>query len=308
MRLLVVALAVQLALGAALIVLAANDFAPFAGGSGDVKTPARAVDGVRAPTVDRFDERRAFALLREQVERYGVRPAGSANSRRLATRLRPLLPGGRFEAVPGGLRNIVGRLPGRLPAIVLGAHYDTEPTVPHYVGANDGAAGTAAVVEIARTLRRLPRRAGAREIRFVLFDGEENPPGSRPENFLRDAVRGSRSYVRAHRGETREMVLLDYIANRGLRLPREGSSTPGLWAAVRAAAARVGVGAVFPAGVQATILDDHTPFLQAGLPAVDLIDFSYRYAHTPGDQPDKISLRALDAVGETTVELLRVRG
>ena len=33
------------------------------------------------------------------------------------------------------------------------------------------------------------------------------------------------------------MVLLDYIANKGVRLPREGSSTPALWARVRAAAA-----------------------------------------------------------------------
>jgi glutaminyl-peptide cyclotransferase len=126
-----VALAVQLALGAALVALAANDFAPFAGGSGGAATPAAVVDGVPAPTANRFDERHALALLREQVERYGVRPAGSESSRRLAVRLRGLLPGGRFEAVPGGMRNVVGRLPGRLPAIVLGAHYDTEPTVPH---------------------------------------------------------------------------------------------------------------------------------------------------------------------------------
>jgi hypothetical protein len=306
-RLLVVALAVQLALGAALVALAANDFAPFAGSSGGDARPARAVDGVPAPTANRFDERRAFALLREQVERYGVRPAGSASSRRLAVRLRGLLPGGRFEPVPGGLRNVVGRLPGRLPAIVLGAHYDTEATVPRHVGANDGAAGTAAVVEVARALRRLPRPAGAPEIRFVLFDGEEEPRGSRPENFLRDALRGSKAYVRAHGSRTREMVLLDYIANPGLRLPREGSSDRRLWAAVRAAAARVGVGAVFPNRPEGTILDDHTPFLKAGLPAVDLIDFSYRYADTPSDTPDKLSPRALDAVGETVVELLRAR-
>jgi hypothetical protein len=306
-RLLVVALAVQLALGAALIALAANDFAPFAGGSAGDAKPAAAADGVPAPAVDRFDERRAFALLREQVERYGVRFAGSASSRRLAVRLRGLLPGGRFEAVPGGLRNVVGRLPGRLPAIVLGAHYDTEVTIPHHVGANDGAAGTAAVVEVARALRRLPRPAGAPEIRFVLFDGEEEPLGSRPENFLRDALRGSKAYVRAHGSQTREMVLLDYIANRGLRLPREGSSDRGLWAAVRAAAARVGAGSVFPDRVQETILDDHTPFLQARLPAVDLIDFSYRWADKPSDTPDKLSPRALDAVGETVVELLRAR-
>ena len=216
------------------------------------------------------------------------------------------MPGGAAGG-PRGLRNVVGRVPGRRPAIVLGAHYDTEATVPGHVGANDGAAGTAAVVEAARALSRLPRPRGAREVRFVLFDGEEEPPGSRPEDFLRDALRGSRAYVRAHPGETHEMVLLDYVANRGLRLRREASSTAYLWDAVRAAARRVGAAAAFPPGTQPAILDDHTPFLQAGVPAVDLIDFSYRHADTPRDTPDKLSVRALDAVGETVVELLRAR-
>jgi glutaminyl-peptide cyclotransferase len=299
-RLLVVALAVQLLLGAAFILLAANGFAPFADGDGGT-------GAARASRVDRFDESRAFALLREQVERYGPRPAGSAASRRLAERLRRLLPGGRFEPVPDGLRNVVGGLPGRRPAVVLGAHYDTEATVPGHVGANDGAAGTAAVVEVARALRRVRRAPGAREIRFVLFDGEEEPRGSAPEDFYRDALRGSKAYVRAHRRQVGELLLLDYIANRGLRLPRERTSTSWLWARVRAAARRVGAGALFPPEVGPAVLDDHTPFLRAGIPAVDFIDFSYRYADTRRDTPDKLSPAALDGVGETVVEYLRRR-
>ncbi|HVE68189.1 MAG TPA: M28 family peptidase, partial [Solirubrobacteraceae bacterium] len=135
-------LAVQLVLGGVLILLAVNDFAPFADGDGGDR-------GASAARVDRFDGARAMRLVREQVG-YGSRPAGSPASRRLALRLRALLPAGRFEAVPGGLRNVVGSLPGRGPAIVLGAHYDTEATIPGHVGANDGAAGTAAVVEAAR--------------------------------------------------------------------------------------------------------------------------------------------------------------
>jgi Peptidase family M28 len=301
-RLLVIALVAQLILGAVLIVLAANDFAPFADGDEAPARTSRVVHGVPQPTADRFDSSRAYSLVREQVERYGPRPAGSAASRRLSERLRRLLPNGRFEPVPGGLRNIVGRLPGRGPAIVVGAHYDTEATIPNHVGANDGAAGPAAVVEIARALRS---RRPARELRFVLFDGEEEPVGSR--NFVRDALRGSKAYVAAHRREVKELILLDYIANRGLRLPREGTSTPTLWAGVRAAAARVGVARVFPPRIGASVIDDHTPFLQARIPAVDLIDFQYRYADTPQDTPDKLSARSLDAVGETVVELLRRR-
>jgi glutaminyl-peptide cyclotransferase len=313
-RLLVAALLVQLVLGGAFIVLAVNGFPGLTKGDDDEAPPSRsdaapaATPVVPRATTNRFDEARAFALIREQVERYGPRPAGSQASRELAEHLRPLLPNGRFEPVPGGLRNVVGRLPGRRPAIVVGAHYDTEATIPGHVGANDGAAGTAAIVEIARSMRRERRRAGAPELRFVLFDGEEEPEGSPPDRFYEDGLRGSKAYVRAHRGTTREMVLLDYIANRGLRLPREGSSTRTMWERVRASAGRVGVERVFPRKVgQGVIFDDHTPFLRARIPAVDLIDFSYRYADTLRDTPDKLSTRSLDAVGETVVEYLRRR-
>ena len=87
-----------------------------------------------------FDGARAFALLREQVVEYGWRPAGSAALRRLAARLKTLMPRGRFETVAGhpGLRNVVGTIPGRSPAILVGAHYDVEAEPRGFVGANDG--------------------------------------------------------------------------------------------------------------------------------------------------------------------------
>ena len=299
---LVVALVVQLVLGAGLIVVAVNGF-PLIGGGGDAKSdraPA-AAPAVPKPSADRFDAPRALALIRRELS-YGQRPAGSPQLRRLAEVLRRALPDGRFEPVPGhpGLRNVVGSLPGRAPAIVLGAHYDSEYHPKGFVGANDSAAGTAAVVELARDLRA----TSGREVRFVLFDGEEEGPGCPNARFAQCALRGSRAYVAAHRGEVGQMVLLDYIANKGVRLPREGSSDPALWARVRAAADEVGVGTVFPAARQVTIYDDHTPFLRAGIPAVDLIDFSYRYADGLQDTIDKLSVASLDAVGETVFALV----
>jgi glutaminyl-peptide cyclotransferase len=299
---LVVALVVQLVLGAGLILVAVNGF-PLIGGGGDGnrdRAPAVAPP-VPKPSADRFDAPRAFALIRRELS-YGQRPAGSAPLRRLAEVLRRELPNGRFEPVTGhpGLRNVVGTLPGRAPAIVVGAHYDSEYHPKGFVGANDSAAGTAAVVELARDLRS----SSGREVRFVLFDGEEEGPGCPNARFDRCALRGSRAYVAAHRREVGQMVLLDYIANRGVRLPREGSSTRALWARVRAAADEVGVGAVFPPTDQVTIYDDHTPFLRAGVPAVDLIDFSYRYADGLQDTIDKLSLASLDAVGETVYALV----
>jgi glutaminyl-peptide cyclotransferase len=300
---LVVALIVQLALGAGLIVVAVNGF-PLIGGSDEAHRATAAPGAVPRATVDRFDAPHAFALIRREL-RYGQRPAGSPALRRLAEVLRRQLPGGRFEAVPGhpGLRNIVGTLPGERPAIVVGAHYDTEYHPKGFVGANDGAAGTAAVVELARALRAAGSQP-TREVRFVLFDGEEEGPGCPDSEFARCALRGSRAYVAAHRREVGQMVLLDYIANKGVRLPREASSNIVLWARVRAAAAAAGVGSVFPSRVQGTIYDDHTPFLRAGIASVDFIDFSYRYADTVRDTLDKLSVASLDAVGETVFALI----
>lgn len=276
-------------------------------GSTAVSSPGLAVNAsgpqVRA---DRFDERRAFELIERQVA-YGPRPAGSPQLRELALELRELMPMGRFERLldEPGLRNLIGTVPGRRPAIVIGAHYDTLVEPEGFVGANNGAAGTAIVVELARKLAREPRNRGAPELRFVLFDGEEPADGLPEESvdFYSDGLRGSRAYVDRHPGATREMILLDYVANRGLRLPREATSNPALWEEVRAAAARTGNAKFFPAGRGPSIIDDHTPFLRAGVPAVDLIDWTYP-GHSLQDRLDQLSVRSVDAVGETIANYL----
>src|SRR4051812_15415290 len=153
---------------------------------------------------NRFDGARAMALIKRQVA-VGQRPAGSPQLRRLANELRPMLPSGTFEPFASsgpqqGLRNIVGVLPGRAPAILIGAHYDSEYHPKGFVGANDSAAGTAALIELARTLPSdLPK--DHREIRFVLFDGEEDPPGCSDKDFEFCALRGSRAYAAAYPGQ-----------------------------------------------------------------------------------------------------------
>ncbi|MCX6386937.1 MAG: M28 family metallopeptidase [Solirubrobacterales bacterium] len=284
-----------------LIYFAINGFPGF-GPSGNSDAHA-AAPTTPTPTVNRFDSARAFALLKSQVA-MGQREAGSPTSRKLGLRLRGLLPNGRFETVPGGLRNVVGTLPGTLPAIVIGAHYDSEALPVGFVGANDSAAGTAAVVEVARALSRY-RRHGGPQLRFVLFDGEEEPAGSK-DSFA-DGLRGSRAYVLAHPGQVKEMILLDYVANKGLSIPRELQSDVKLWGNLRAAAARVGVASVFPNSTQGGVWDDHTAFADAGIPAIDLIDFSYQYRDTLQDTVDKVCASSLDTVGETVVELIRRR-
>ena len=307
MKLLVGVLIAQLALAGGVIALTVRGF-PFISdapqGTNRGYSPAALIPAAKTR---RFDANAAYDLTRQQVS-YGQRPAGSPQLRRLAKVLRLRMPGGRFEAIPGEprLRNIVATLPGTKPAIVIGAHYDTLVEPIGFVGANNGAAGSAVVVELARTLKRIKRPKGSPEMRFVLFDGEE-PATGLPEaqaDFYSSGLRGSRAYVAAHAGEVRSMILLDYVGNKGLRLPREASSHAGLWSRIRAAARRAGVLDVFPPGVGSGVIDDHTPFLRAGIPAVDLIDWTYP-GHSLEDGMDKISRAALDAVGETLVEYLR---
>jgi glutaminyl-peptide cyclotransferase len=279
------ATAVAGAVLAAVLALAACD---SSSADGEAAVPAQL-------KVDEFDSAAAWRLLEHQVE-LGPRPAGSEPSRRLARRLRRMLPRGRFQQVPGGLRNVVGTVRGREPGyVVVGAHYDTKD-IPGFVGANDAASGTAIVTELARTIRR-PRHT----IHFILFDGEESPRGS--NDFLRDGLRGSKVAARRY-SDARAMVLLDFVGEKRLRIPREGYSDEELWARLRRAARAVGAGATFPAGTQSPIQDDHLPFLEEGVPAIDLIDFEFSCWHRTCDDLSAVSERSLDAVGETVLRLL----
>jgi glutaminyl-peptide cyclotransferase len=254
--------------------------------------------------VNRFDERRAFALLREQVA-LGPRPAGSPASRGLAERLRRLLPHGRFQSVPGGLRNVIASVPGRDPrrAVVVGAHYDTKD-LPGFVGANDGASGTAALVELARGLK--PRTIRPTVI-FVLFDGEESPADAGSFEFEEKGLRGSKvaaPALAARRPRPEAMILLDYVGDRRLSTPRERNSDERLWARLRAAAGRVGAGSAFPDGSRGAISDDHLPFLAAGIPSIDLIDFDFPCFHETCDNLGAVSSGSLNTSGEAVAELL----
>jgi hypothetical protein len=299
-KLLIWVLVVQILLGGALLFAVSQDF-----WTDDLTDNAKTVTETTPAavrTVDRFDGKRAFAFLREQVEEIGPRPAGSAASKKLAARAKALLPRGRYETVPKGLRNVVGIVPGTKPAVVVAGHYDTKDEPEGFLGANDGAGGTAAVVELARTFRKLKRPAGAPELRFVLFDGEEAPKGC--EDFLTCGVRGAKAYVKAHRRDTRALILLDFIAEKNTRIPREATSDIELWGRLRDAARKVGAGRQFPDEIGPEVSDDHTPFLQAGIPAIDLIDFDFPQWHTIEDDMDVVSESSLDASGESIAQML----
>lgn len=279
-------------LGAALITLAATDFRLF---RSDDHKDAR-------PRPAAFDAGRVLDSARMQLS-FGPRPAGSGALRRLSGQLRARLPKGHIEALPGGLRNIAGTLPGRRPAILVAAHYDTKD-IPGFLGANDGAAGTAAVLELARVLA-LNRPRDPRQVRFVLFDGEEQPRGTPEKMFVRFGLRGSKAYAHRHAGELSSMILLDFIGNRRLSIPREAGSDPVLWGKLRAAAAAAATLDAFPVREVPEIYDDHTPFARERVPSIDLIDFDYACFHRRCDTLAQISPDSVGTAGATVAELVR---
>jgi glutaminyl-peptide cyclotransferase len=265
-----------------------------------------------------FDAERAFSDLEAQVA-IGPRPAGSPASRRTAELIADRLA----EAGVSDVRiqrphlNVVGTIPGDEPdRIVLGAHHDTKDDVgPGFEGANDGASGVAVVLELARALA--PRVEGP-SIHLALFDAEE-ARGDR--DFLSDGLRGSRQYVEyARRGgaqgsppldEIGAMVLFDLVGDCALQIPYEPNSSRDLYDQFAVAARRVDDDLAPFQGETDPILDDHIPFRDAGIPAVDLIDFTFGpgpppgdYWHTPEDTLDKVCPESLDAVGEAAVEAL----
>lgn len=264
-----------------------------------------------------FDETRAFADVETMVG-FGPRPSGSPANARQARFLAKELERAGLERVAIGepWANVTGVIPGEGKGyIVLGAHHDTKD-VPGLEGANDGASGAAVVLELARTL---PNPMPGPGVAVALFDAEEARGG---RSFDEDGTRGSRAYVAtAEDGgdraagippldAIRAMVLLDMVGDCDLRIPREASSDEALYDDFADAAG----GAPFE-GAAAPVLDDHVPFLEAGVPAVNLIDFTYggdetpgSHWHTPEDTIDKVCPASLDAVGEAALGALPAIG
>jgi glutaminyl-peptide cyclotransferase len=203
--------------------------------------------------------------------------------------------------------NIVARR-GDAPAkIILGAHYDTriyadrDPDVEKrkqaVLGANDGASGVAVLLELARTIP-----AENESVWLVFFDLEDN--GNLP---TWDWILGSRAFVDGYALDPDAVVILDMIGDADLNIHLERNSNPGIRAEIWAEAQALGYEEYFINSEKFSMLDDHTPFLEAGYPAVDVIDFDYPYWHTTEDTADKVSSESLEIVGETILAWIKNR-
>jgi hypothetical protein len=268
---------------------------------------------VAPSTPPRFDSKKAWAHLRRQVE-IGPRPAGSAALDRtrdyITAQLEAVGIESRLQAfvarTPLGdtsMANIIATIPGRRPErIVLASHFDTKLFKDiRFVGANDGASSTAALLELGRVLEG---RQNEFTIELLFLDGEE----AVIEWQGTDHTYGSRHYVQSAQsagelGRIKALVLLDMIGDKSLVIRRDSNSTPWLVDVVWAAAARLGHRNVFSDELT-TIEDDHVPFLRAGVPAVDVIDLENPTWHTVNDTLDSVSERSLQIVGDVILAAL----
>jgi len=267
---------------------------------------------LQAPTAPSFDSNKAWEHLRQLVG-FGPRPAGSAAIEQSRTYIKSQLsaigvpvteqdwddqtPNGRVHMV-----NLIATIPGASKnRLVIGGHYDTKKFPFRFVGANDGGSSAAFLIELARVLKA---RRNPLTIEILFLDGEEaviDWAGT-------DHTYGSRHYVAEAKrsgslASLKAFVLVDMIGDRDLQIKRDLNSTTWLTDVIWAAAQKQQLGAYFrPERVQ--IEDDHMPFMEAGVPSVDIIDLEYPAWHTAGDTLDAVSARSLQVVGDTLVAAL----
>jgi len=199
----------------------------------------------------------------------------------------------------------------------LGAHFDTRPISDHdddpklrstpLAGANDGASGVAVLLHLMEILAETPPPQG---VELMFFDGEDSGRSGDSAGFClgsRRLAATCRDFANPlSKGTPRGVVILDMVGKKNLQIPMEAYSVvnaPAWTSAIFERAEKLGLGAFVPERGPA-VYDDHVPFLEQGIPAVDLIDFDFPQWHTTGDTPDKCSGASLAQVGRLMVDLI----
>jgi glutaminyl-peptide cyclotransferase len=262
-----------------------------------------------APLV--FDGQRALADVEYQVSLGPRLPGSTAHAQAVDWMLTELQNAGwsaevqETERMGHPIRNVIGKSGQGEPWLIIGAHYDSrfwadeDPDPNNHrqpvPGANDGASGVGVLLELARTL---PADLD-KQIWLVFFDTEDQ--GRIPDW---DWILGSRAFVDALESTPDAVMVIDMIGDADLNIYMERNSDPELTQSVWAKAAELGYSDQFIAEPRHAMLDDHTPFIERGIPSVLLIDFDYPYWHTLEDTLDKISAQSLQAVGDTVTAWL----
>jgi glutaminyl-peptide cyclotransferase len=269
------------------------------------------------PDAGGFSGGRAFEDLKRIVA-LGPRPAGSAALARTRQEIKQQLKLASLTAEednftastpvgPVPMTNLIVRIPGdRKGGVVVAGHYETKRFDDFkFVGANDGGSSTAFLLELARVLAT---RKNKLSYTLVFLDGEE----AFVDFSSTDGLYGSRHLVQkwAGSGELSRIqaaIIVDMVGDTDLDIHREYNSTPWLMDRVFAAAHRLSYDRYFKSDPRSYI-DDHVPFVNAGVAAVDLLDFNYgrgnRFWHSAEDTIDKCSPISLTIVGRVVIATL----
>lgn len=287
----------------------------------DSKTKPSQTQAVPAEIWKEFDGAKAYAEVEKQVAT-GPRPSGSQALAAARERITNALQANgwtvepqRFLAqTPHGtleMTNLLARFGAPSATLtttqkaVIGSHYDTKAfSTISFVGANDGASSTGALVELSRVLAMDP--ALASQIELVFFDGEE----ALQQFSDSDGLYGSRHYATLLRDSGRAAqfkfaLVWDMIGDRNLTvtLPLDSPKelTQGLLSSADALQSRH-LFRIF----DRPMLDDHVPLnLIARIPALDIIDFEYDAWHTADDTMSQISATSLQTIGSVTLHFLK---
>jgi hypothetical protein len=299
----------------------------FAAAAGLWLAAAGAAPAQTADAVPRFDGERAFSWLEYQCALGPRLPGGAAHA--------ALQQAFAAHADSLGLRHaelcftahnpldgasvrycnvIISAGPRNGARLWLGAHYDTRPVSDQdpdpalrsrpLPGANDGASGVAVLLHLAELLAEKSPPLG---VDLVFFDGEDSGRSQEPLTFCLGSRRLAANWdgfgSPLGGGTPLGLIVLDLVGERGLRIPVEGYSlqaAPGWTQLVFARATELGLSAFVPVPGP-RIYDDHVPFLERGIPAVDLIDFDYPAWHTTADVPSACAAASLEQVGRLVV-------
>jgi Zn-dependent M28 family amino/carboxypeptidase len=257
-----------------------------------------------------FDGQRALEYIKFQVE-LGPRILGSEAHETAAKWIISSLEANKWEVVSQEaeitgvpIKNIIAKSGEGKPWIIIATHYDSrlfadrdsspEGRKLPVVGANDGASSVAILLELARIL---PINTD-HQIWLVFFDAEDNGNISGYDWIL-----GSKYFITELEGKPDSVIILDMVGDKDLNIYMEQNSDPDLNSEIWAIASELGYTQFIPA-YKYNLIDDHIPFIHAGIRAIDVIDFDYPYWHTTHDTLDKISADSLAAVGNTIIKWL----
>lgn len=202
------------------------------------------------------------------------------------------------------IKNIIAQRGAGTPWVIIASHYDSRLIADMdsdplkrkqpVMGANDGASTVAILLELARVL---PTKLN-KQIWLVFFDDEDNGTKSGSGWDI-----GSANFISKLQGNPDDVVVLDMVGDKDLDIYMERNSNPDLNTEIWNVAQELGYSQFIPT-YKHDLIDDHIPFIQAGIRAVDVIDFDYPYWHTTSDTLDKVSAESLKVVGDTILKWL----